>query len=486
MSLRGRLLLILVLTNLLVLGAVQVSALFIQRRWEDQQRVVYQKAMQGILAYAYGAKQKQNWATVRRLLSVPTLEQYFQDLMISHGGPLSGSVDLNPLGAVRRRQDSFPLDSVRASIREAMTSENMVFVAGGVCLPIRSDEKVVAGAWFIPLFPIPPSLPFQFLVLPFLLSILPFIVLVNWVVARTVVRPLHSLGDAAQRLGAADYSVRAPQVTRSPELRILVDSFNAMAAKVEGHTEELASEVKLATEEAARRERALVVSSRLASLGTLAAGIAHEVNNPIGGMLNAVHRLAQNPELGEKEREYLELVRDGLSRVARTTRKVLDFSPRKIETRAFSLHDAVQQALALVEHRRAEQGVTLHLDLPRDLQPLFGEPHEVQQVFLNLFLNSLDALAAVEAGEIRVQAKALPGEVEILVADNGPGVPKKLLDRLLDPFFSTQTRPDATGLGLFICYSIVQNHGGNLRLASPPDQGFQVWIRLPLQPPESA
>ena len=242
-------------------------------------------------------------------------------------------------------------------------------------------------------------------------------------------------------------------------------------------------EVRRATDEAARRERAMVLSSRLASMGTLAAGIAHEINNPIGGMMNAVHRLKQLPDLDERSRLYLELVADGLERVAAIARRVLDFSPQQIEAAPFSVVEAVEGARALVEHRCRDENVELRLALAADLPGLVGDRHEIQQVLLNCLINSLNALRSRPdpAAWIEVRADRHGSQVVLQVRDNGPGADAETVARAMDPFFSAAGHPGASGLGLFISYSIVKNHGGEMEVESEPGKGFRVRILLPVR-----
>src|SRR5690606_17781955 len=177
-----------------------------------------------------------------------------------------------------------------------------------------------------------------------------FGLLASFVIGRTLVRPLRGIGQTAQRFGEGRYEARMTPV-QVPELDVFIEAFNAMAERIEAHHAELAREVQRATEEAQRKERAMLQSARLAAMGTLAAGIAHEINNPIGGMQNAIRRIERNEQLGERERVYVALIRDGLERVGRIARRVLDFSPRTLEARPFALDEAVEGARALVEHR---------------------------------------------------------------------------------------------------------------------------------------
>ena len=387
---------------------------------------------------------------------------------------------MSPLGAAHREEGKFPRMAILSGIDEAMASRAVVPTGAGFCLPLLDGEEVTGGAWYDPRVPALPALPSWAYTVPVLASALLFGVLAFWSIGRAMARPFQHLGAAALSVGRGERGVRVPHLDGAPELDPLVDEFNAMAAKVETHTDELAREVKRATEEAQSKERALIVSSRLAAMGTLAAGIAHEINNPIGGMTNAVQRLLQGKNLGERERTYLELVAEGLERVGRIARKVLDFSPRQIRSLPFSIAEAFTSASALVEHRLHSEGVQLRAEIAPDLPFVAGDRHEIQQVFLNVLLNSLDVLAGQpEPREITVQASGGAGQVEITIADNGPGCSKATLARVLDPFFSDKDRPDATGLGLFICYSIVQNHGGEFEVDSSPGQGFVVRMRLP-------
>ena len=484
MSLRGRLLLVVVLLNLGVVGVVQSgSAWFNRQRSEDQERV-YLQWLQGVLAESYPERAERvehRW--VRQLLENKAFPgTVFRDVMVSSGAAAGaeGFVDLNPMGAAHRRSD-FSIEEVREGISRAKREGGHVAAAGGWCVPVEVEGEVELGAWYVPRVPVPEPLPVAFFTLPVLLSTLLITVLAYFGLGRTVVQPIRGLGRAAARVGAGEHGVRVEPVRGAPELNVLVDSFNSMVGKVAGHREELEREVQRATEEAARRERAMVVSSRLAAMGTLAAGIAHEINNPIAGMMNAVHRLSQRPDLDQRSVVYLGLVADGLERVAAIARRVLDFSPRQIEAAPFRLITAVEAARALVEHRCRSESVALRIELPDDLPELVGDHHEIQQVLLNCLINSLNALRdRTEPGAaIEIRAECSAGEVVVTVSDNGPGADEETAARAIDPFFSTSNQPDASGLGLFISYSIVKNHGGDLQVETEPGKGFRVVMRLP-------
>lgn len=486
MSLAFRILLIVLLLNLAVVGGVQVALYWAQRERLRQDQESYLQEFRrfvSILSDVYSPERLTGTdEQVRDLLKARGIRDVFSDLWVTSGRPASDAfVHLNPRGAVHRDPDRFPRRTILAGLERARNERGLIEVADGYCMAIRRANEVVGSLWFLPVSrPAAPALPFWPTAAAVVLGTALFGLLLYGVVRRTVKAPLQRIGEAAAAVGAGRYDVQVPEPRGMRELSALVQSFNAMARKVGGHTEELEREVARAVADARQREQALVLSSRLAAVGTLAAGIAHEINNPIGGMLNAVNRLLAATDLDERERRYLGLIQDGLQRVARTARKVLDFSPRSIEPRAFTLASAVEAARALVDHRLQRQGVRLTVTLAEALPRLYGDPHEIQQVLLNLFLNSLDALeGAQHAGQIRVLGSAADGRVLVEVIDDGPGMDPADVARAMDPFFSRKERPDASGLGLFICYSIVRNHGGEIAVESEPGKGFRVRLELP-------
>ncbi len=482
MSLRARLLLSILLLNLLVLLALQGTSLVAQRdqlaRATRAYGSILSSALAGAVAASGGEQVDANW--VRRALAGEGLESWLSDVYVWTGSRIGAPalVELNPLGAVDRERTPAVLAALREGMQAALARRGEVAVDDGYCIPLEAGN-ILAGVWYVPNVP-SPTLSFGLLAGALLVSTLVFAAVGFFLIGRSVVQPLRALGGAARRIGAGDYTARLAEVPRPAELDGVIGAFDAMADRVRRHTTELEEAVAAATAEAQRKERALLVSSRLAAIGTLAAGIAHEINNPIGGMLNAVRRLEQRTDLGERDRVYLGLVRDGLERIAGIARRVLEFSPRAVTAKPFAARAAVEAARALVAHRFAHSRIELQIELPDDLPQVVGDLHEIQQVFLNLFLNAADALETVERERrIRVTGRAEGNFVLLEVADNGPGVEPDLLPRILDPFFSSKDRPDASGLGLFICFSIVRNHEGQMELDSRPGEGFRVTLRLP-------
>ncbi len=486
MSLTWRILLVSLLLNLLTVGVVQVVVYLSQEDWFRRERNNLLEPVLdslSLLERIYVPEALSSPRQVRPLVLSPEIREVYEDVIVTSGRPgYENLIYLNPRGAVHRDPDRFPRAAILAGMERSATQTGMLPVAGGYCYCLRQGSEIAGYLWFVPRHPeSSPTAPLLWAAFgAILVSTALFGLLLVFFVRRTVTLPLQKIGSAAEQVAAGRYEVRLPASERLGELGPVVATFNRMASQVQGHTALLQSEVRAAVEEQKQKERALVLSARLASIGTLAAGVAHEINNPIGGMQNAVNRLLQGENLGERQRTYLELVQSGLARIARTARRLLDFSPRAVAAGNFPIGKAIDSALALVEHRVQQSGVTLRVDVAPDLPAVAGDAHEIQQVVLNLLLNALDALESKgRGGSIAVRAWAGDGKLLIECEDDGPGMDPRDLGHVFDPFFSKKERPDASGLGLFICYSIVHNHGGTIGVDSRPGAGFRVHIELP-------
>ena len=293
---------------------------------------------------------------------------------------------------------------------------------------------------------------------------------------RVVLRPLEGLAAASRRIAAGDYGATVPEPTGRDEIADLLRAFNQMTAEVRGYHGELERRVADATARVKATERNLVLAQRLAAMGTLAAGIAHEVNNPLGGMLNAARRLHGDVPAG-RARTYVELLTDGLQRIEQTVRKVLQFTPRSVHPAPVDLRDLVRRAVDLARHRLDKQGITFVEALPEDLPTVEGEANELTQVFLNLLINAVDATPT--GGRIPLAGRRGERGVEVDVADTGSGMDEATLARCFDLFFTTKAQGEGTGLGLAIVHHIVTAHGGTIELASAPGKGTTVHLRFP-------
>jgi signal transduction histidine kinase len=288
---------------------------------------------------------------------------------------------------------------------------------------------------------------------------------------RLVLRPLRRLTEASGRVAEGNFSRKIPEEGMYDEMGRVVRAFNLMIGKIaESHGQ--------LRERAAATERRLFAAQRLSTAGTLAAGIAHEINNPLGGMINAVRALREGTLDAAKRTEYLELVRDGLERIRAIVQKILQLRPRPFEPRPVALRDVVGQAIAFLEHRARAKGVEVRNGVAADLPPVQGDPLELQQAFLNILMNAVDACVLGE-GRVDVSSAAEGASVRVVVADNGCGMDEEERARCMDPFFTTKDVGEGTGLGLAVARHIVDNHGGRIEIESAPGRGTAVTVLLP-------
>jgi signal transduction histidine kinase len=228
-------------------------------------------------------------------------------------------------------------------------------------------------------------------------------------------------------------------------------------------------------------ERRLATADRLGSLGLLTAGVAHEVNNPLEGIGNYLALLGQEDLPPEKRKRYLESVRHGFERIRQTVRNLLEFGRPRPGTGSADLRRVIARAVDLARFSKSCREVTFAAPAGDDPVMVAGEEGALEQVVMNLFLNAGTAMG----GRGRVVASIVPAgdAVELLVDDEGPGIPPEHLGRIFDPFFTTG---DGSGLGLSVSYGIAQAHGGTLSAENLPGRGARFTLRLPAARPALA
>jgi two-component system NtrC family sensor kinase len=268
------------------------------------------------------------------------------------------------------------------------------------------------------------------------------------------------------------------------------DRLGEAMAEINLASQQLEAKVVERTEQLRQAHQRLVQADRLASLGQLAASVAHEINNPLSGVLNysvLMTRILQEdgvpPARVAEFRGYLERVSEQTARAGRIVCDLLAFSRRSKPQRApADLNAIVRTTVSLVSHKLKLIGVEAELRLDETLPPLHCDASQVQQVALNLVMNAAEATRCHQAGHVRVLTRlAADGRtVELAVADDGDGIPPELVDRIFDPFFTTKEDGKGLGLGLAVVYGIVESHGGTIDVRSEPGSGATFTVRLPV------
>jgi signal transduction histidine kinase len=305
---------------------------------------------------------------------------------------------------------------------------------------------------------------------------------VTWfIVDRVVARPLSEVVRGARRVSVGDYGTPVPSSGGDDEIQQVIAAFNSMMVEMgtlQGRMRERTQDALLT---ARKTQDSLVIAQRLASTGRLAAGIAHEVNNPLAGMINAVRALRVKDMPPGKRDEYLEIVEDGLRRVQATVAKILQFTPHKVAPQRVDMDEVVRPVLALARHRIEKEEVVVAAVASAQPAVVFGDPYELQQALLNVVLNALDALeeAHRETPRVEVTTSVVGDEVRVLVRDNGVGMKEEDLPRAFDLFFTTKEPGKGTGLGLATAHKILTDHGGRIELRSRGSEGMDVEFVLP-------
>jgi signal transduction histidine kinase len=235
-----------------------------------------------------------------------------------------------------------------------------------------------------------------------------------------------------------------------------------------------------------RMEQQLIFSEKMAAIGELAAGVAHEINNPLDGLLNCILRIKRNPKNVSQTQEYLDLMEEAIRRIEATIGKLLDFSrSHELTLTAINLNDVVHETIGLIEYGASEKGIQIEKDFQDKIALIHGDKHLLEQVILNLTLNAITAMPdggtlRFETGEIILDALLAQPSVYIKVIDTGIGISKSVQDRIFDPFYTTQITQKGTGLGLSVSDRIVRQHQGVIEVESEEGNGSTFTVKLPV------
>jgi two-component system NtrC family sensor kinase len=317
---------------------------------------------------------------------------------------------------------------------------------------------------------------------------------------RFVATPIQGLiaGTKAVSAMELDQPLDIGKARGTQELDELVDSFNRMrerlklaVAELNDMQQTLEDKVDERTQQLKAAQRKLVQSERLATLGQLAASVAHEINNPVSGVLNLsmlLERLMANgayPPGREAEfRKYLGLISAETARVGRIVSDLLAFSRRSKPQRApADLNKLVRTTIGLADHKLKLISAEVILDLQESLPLVECDSSQMQQVILNLVLNGAQAMQSRGGGKLTIRTRVIPQEecVELCVQDTGEGIAPENLSKIFDPFFTTKAEGKGVGLGLAVLYGIVKAHEGEVEVVSQRNQGTTFTVTLPLK-----
>jgi signal transduction histidine kinase len=310
------------------------------------------------------------------------------------------------------------------------------------------------------------------------------IAVLYFIFARDVLGPMEDLSSVAASFAEGDVVRRARATERRDEVGETVAAFNRLLDMVVDYRSNLERKVEAQLETITKKNQELALARRLAATGTLAAGVAHEINNPLGGMLNAIGRLKKPGASEESRAKYLALIEENVERIGAIVRRLLDLSPRTASPGPVDLGAAAKHVAELVRYRAERQGVDFRVDVEPSTPPAFGDRNELTQAMLNLVLNALDATQ--NGGRVEIRVFGRDGDAAFLVRDDGPGMTPEVLARAFDLFFTTKEAGKGTGLGLAAVHHAVTAGGGTLAVESSPGAGATFLARLPAAPKDGA
>lgn len=348
-----------------------------------------------------------------------------------------------------------------------------------------------------------------------------FAVFGHVLITRRVLRPIDELVTGAEAIANGELVVALPDA-ETREMARLSQSLNDMARRLIADQEQLAANIRSLDETnrmLTEARDAMIHQEKLASVGRLGAGIAHEVGNPLGAIIGYLSLIKKNAT--DRDRDLLESAEKEAQRIDRIVRGLLDYSrPREAKTQSLDINEVVHETVELVETQGKFKRVKLEVALADNLPPVEGDHYQMQQVFVNLLVNAADALENTAEPIVRIatllresrpapslQARrkddhpsidyshrrrlhaaprsllADPGTgnvVEVMISDNGPGIPAELIDQIFEPFVTTKEIGKGTGLGLAVCSRLIEGMGGLIRAESIEGQGATFRIVMPV------
>jgi two-component system NtrC family sensor kinase len=316
------------------------------------------------------------------------------------------------------------------------------------------------------------------IVLSFLLSLL---------LTRFVNRPIDKLLAATKTAAHGDLD-QTVGVRSHDELGELADSFNNMISElkhsrdaIEEWTQTLEHRVQERTQELQQVQDQLIRAGKMAAIGELAAGVAHEINNPLTGVLTFSSLLLKKVDANHPWKKDLENIVQQTTRCRNIVRGLLDFArQRKPDKKEWDIHTLIDRTITLVENQAPFQNIKFVKNFKPDMPMLFIDADQIQQVFMNIVINAADAMAG-NGGTLTIKTEMRDGRAEISFTDTGCGMTREQLSKLFTPFYTTKETGKGTGLGLAISYGIIQSHSGEIEAESEVGSGSTLKVKLPVE-----
>lgn len=306
----------------------------------------------------------------------------------------------------------------------------------------------------------------KYLTFSLITALVPNLILVLLIV-RSISRPLRRITLAAVAVTEGEYGTTVSE-NSNDEIGILAQSFNEMSRKMESDIEQLR-----------KLNEQLIRTEKLAAMGTLSAGVAHEVNNPLASISSLIQMMQSKQNLDDETRERLGLISTQISRISQVTRDMMDFARARPAARSDAdINSVIETSLRLAAFDSGFKKISVVKILNKNLPGISVDADQLQQVFLNLFLNAKDAMPT--GGELNIKSHADAETVIIEISDTGTGIDPEFAKQIFDPFFTTKPGGKGTGLGLAVCYGIVTAHGGKIEAAANFPSGTTFSITLPV------
>ncbi len=313
------------------------------------------------------------------------------------------------------------------------------------------------------------------------------------IIYKIVSKPVSELVHGMEKVSAGDLTHSVP-IKSADEMGVLAKTFNSMIKDLkvardqrEKWTQTLEEEIAKKTEEIQKTHASLVQTEKLASLGRMAAGVAHEINNPLTGVVTFAHLLKKRFPDESSETQDINIIIEQAERCSKIIRNLLTFArATPTEKGKVSINDVINRTVFMVQNQAKFHHIKFDIHLENAQFIIFGDPSQFQQIFLNMFINATDAMN--ERGKITVVTRKVMDNgkpsVEIEFTDEGCGIREEDLPKLFEPFFTTKPVGKGTGLGLSVSHGIVKHLGGSIKVESAVGKGTSFFVRLPLSEEE--